>query len=160
MSELSERVRRSRQAGFSLIELLIVIAIILVILAIALPQVNKSLMNANEMAAVKQIHTIQTGQTQYYSQFGKYAASLKELGPPAGGAAGPAASDLIPGSLSSGTHSGYTFTVSGSAEGYAITANPVAFNSTGRRTFYSDQSLVIRQNWGNQAANATSEDFK
>src|SRR5436190_6279257 len=94
---LSLRKRRVLQRGFSLIELLIVIAIILIILSIALPQMSKSRMQAQEMAAVAQIGTIQKAQVQYYSQFGQYATSLTQLGPPSssGAAEGPQASGLI-----------------------------------------------------------------
>ena len=73
---------------------LIVIAIILIIAAIAvLPKMNKQIMAAHEMAAIRMIGTIHQGETQYYSQFGKYAQNLSELGPPASGAAGPASAE-------------------------------------------------------------------
>src|SRR4051812_6043073 len=104
----SIRNRRRNQRGFSLIELLIVIAIILIILSIALPQMSKSRMNAQEMAAVAEIGTINKQQIQYYSQYNQYATSLSQLGPPAtaGAAEGPQAAGLIPGSLASGSTGG------------------------------------------------------
>jgi type IV pilus assembly protein PilA len=117
-------------------------------------------MHAQEMAAIRQITAIHTAQTQYMSQFGKYAESLLQLGPPASGAAGPAAADIIPGDLASGIKTGYKFTVEPTKEGYSVTAVPQAFGSTGRRTFFSDQTLVIRQNWGAEPANAQSEEIK
>src|SRR5690242_4349573 len=99
-SVLSRRDRLRREGGFSLIELLIVIAIILIILAIALPKFNAARMNAQETAAISQIKTIHTAEVQYYSEFGRYASTLAELGPPTGGGtAGPAAADLIPDNL-------------------------------------------------------------
>src|SRR5436305_6764308 len=73
--------RQRRRRGFSLIELLIVISIILIIAAIAIPKLNNQLMAAHEMAAIRQITTIHQAETQYYSQFGKYATALTELGP-------------------------------------------------------------------------------
>jgi type IV pilus assembly protein PilA len=150
-----------RDAGFSLIELLIVVAIILIILAIALPQVNKIQMNAREMAAVAQIRTLLTAQTQYMSQFGRYATTLAELGPASGGASeGPSAAGLIPQSLATGTNSGYNFTLAGSAGGYALVAVPVAFNNTGRRTFFADQSGIIHENWGQEPATQQSPEIK
>src|SRR5688500_15746936 len=114
--------RRRRRFGFSLMELLIVIAIILIILTIAVPKLDKARMHSQEMAAIRQMGTIHTAQTQYYSQFGKYALTLPELGPPASGQAGPAAADLIPGDLALGTKTGYKFAITATPTGYAITA--------------------------------------
>jgi type IV pilus assembly protein PilA len=152
--------KNSRRRGFSLIELLIVIAIILVIVSIAVPQYNKQMMSAHETAAIQTIQTIHAVETQYYSQFGRYAVSLTELGPPASGAAGPAAADLISKDLAEGKKSGYVFTVQGTQTGYAISAVPESFNSSGRRTFYSDQTLVVRNNWSQEPANASSPEIK
>jgi prepilin-type N-terminal cleavage/methylation domain-containing protein len=152
--------RRRNRAGFSLVELLIVIAIILIILATALPKFNAARMNAQEMAAIRQIQTINTMQTQYLSQFGRYAASLAELGPPASGSPGPSGADLIPGDLAAGTKTGYNFTVQPTPAGYTVTAVPVTFGSTGRRTFFSDHTMVVRENWGAEPANATSKEIK
>jgi prepilin-type N-terminal cleavage/methylation domain-containing protein len=161
MSLRSSRTNlRRRQRGFSLIELLIVIAIILVIAAIAAPKLNSARMHSQEMAAIRQINTIHTAQTQYMSQFGKYAENLAQLGPPQSGAAGPAASDLIPGDLALGEKTGYIFSVGPTKEGYTVNANPKTFNNTGRRTFYSDQTLVIRENWGAEPATVQSKEIK
>jgi type IV pilus assembly protein PilA len=153
-------MRRRSRAGFSLVELLIVIAIILIILAVALPKLDKARMHSQEMAAIRQIGTIHTAQTQYFSQFGRYATSLAELGPPASGAAGPSGADLIPGDLAAGLKTGYQFTVQGTPTGYHVNANPTTFGSTGRRTFFSDQSMVIRENWGQEPASPTSKEIK
>ena len=152
--------RQRRRRGFSLIELLIVIAIILVIVTIAVPQYNKQMMSAHETAAIQAIQTIHAVETQYYSQFGRYAVSLAELGPPASGAAGPAAADLISKDLTEGKKSGYVFTVSATPTGYAVSAVPESFNSSGRRTFYSDQTLVVRNNWSQEPATISSAELK
>jgi type IV pilus assembly protein PilA len=149
-----------RRRGFSLIELLIVISIILIIAAIAVPKMNKQLMLAREQAAIRQIGTIHQGETQYYSQFGKYAQSLAELGPPASGAPGPSAADIIPKNLADGKNSGYLFTVVGSPTGYSITANAETFNSTGSRNFFSDQTLVIRQSFTAEPATVNSPELR
>jgi type IV pilus assembly protein PilA len=156
--EQSRQRRRAR--GFSLIELLIVIAIILIILTIAVPKLSVAQMNAREMAVVREIQTVNTAQAQYMSQFGKFAATMAELGPPSSGGPGPAAADLIPGSLASGEKDGYTFTLAASPSGYTLNVNPKVFNSSGRRTFYSDQNMIIHQNWSAEAANASSPEMK
>jgi prepilin-type N-terminal cleavage/methylation domain-containing protein len=150
-----------RQAGFSLIELLIVIAIILIILAIALPRLGRARMYAQEMGAMRTITTIHTGQAQYFSQFGKFAGTLTELGPPASGAAGPAAADLIPAGLATtGEGSGYKYVLAVNATGYTVSATPTAFGVTGGRTFYSDQSLTIHQHSGQEPAAASDPEVK
>lgn len=155
------RRRRSAESGFSLIELLIVIAIILIILAIALPKFNQARMNAQETAAIRQIDTIHQAEVQYYSQFGRYATTLAELGPPAGGgAAGPAAADLISDTLAKGENTGYVFSLKSTPTGYSVEAVPKAYNNSGRRTFYSDQTLVMHQNWGQEPATAQSPELK
>ena len=158
-SPSSERRRRSSR-GFSLIEIMIVVAIILVIATIAIPKINASRMFAHETAAIGNMKAVHAAQTQYFSQFGKYAASLAELGPPTGGNAGPTAADLISTDLAKGQKNGYQFTVTGGPGGYTIVAVPIAFNNTGRRTFFSDQSLSIRQNWGAEPANAQSQEVQ
>jgi type IV pilus assembly protein PilA len=157
---MPETKHRPSQRGFSLIELLIVIAIILIIAAIAVPKFSATQMNAHEMAAVRQIQTIHTAQIQYYSQFQKYASSLAELGPPTSGAAGPQAADLLPKGLAEGKASGYVFNLQAAPTGYAVTAVPEAFNSTGRRTFFSDHTQVIHQNWTQEPATVNSPEFR
>jgi type IV pilus assembly protein PilA len=151
--------RRAAERGFTLIELMIVIAIILIIAAIAVPKLSNQRQNAQEMAAIQQIRTLHQSLIQYYGQFGRYANSLAELGPPASGSPGPQASDLIPKSLADGRGTGYLFTLTGTPSGYTINANPEQFGSSGRRTFYSDQSGVVRQNWGQEPATANSPEL-
>jgi type IV pilus assembly protein PilA len=156
-----DRYRRpARTRGFSLIELLIVIAIILIILAIAVPKLGSARMNATETVVIREIQTIHQAQTQYMSQFGQYATTLAQLGPQASGGPGPQAADLIPSSLASGEKDGYTFVMTATPQGYTINANPKVYNSTGRRTFFSDQGMAIRQNWSQEPANASSPELK
>jgi len=153
-------LRRRATRGFSLIELLIVIAIILIILAIAVPKLGSARMNANEMAVVRELQTITSMETQYMSQFGTYATTLAQLGPPASGGPGPQAADLIPASLAAGDKDGYLFTLTATPQGYTLNANPKSYNSTGRRTFFVDQSMIIHQNWSADPATASSPEFK
>jgi type IV pilus assembly protein PilA len=148
--------RRSRRRGFTLIELLIVIAIIVVLISYAAPKFSSYMMSARETAAMGAIRTINTAQAQYSSQFGRFAASLTELGPPTSGQSGPAAADLIPADLAQGLKGNYKFVVELTPTGYRVVATPVAYNNSGRRSFYSDETMVLRQNWGPDPATANS----
>ena len=149
-------LRRDRR-GFSLIELLIVIAIILIIASIAIPKLTEARKAAYEMSAIKSLNTVNTAQIQYFSTYGRYAQTLDELGPPPGsGAPSPGAADLIPGSLASGLHQGYVFTMVGTPAGYTINADPQAA-STGTRHFFSDHSATIRHNFGQPASESDPE---
>jgi type IV pilus assembly protein PilA len=150
---------RSQRRGFSLIELLIVIAIILIIITIAVPKYNRTQMYMRETAAIKAVQTIHQMEVQYQSQYGKYATSLAELGPPASGAASPASADLIGNDLAQGLKQGYKFTVTGVPGGYQVNATPETYGSSGSRAFYSDQTMVIRENYGPEPATANSKEL-
>ena len=119
--------------------------------SIAVPRPDRARMFSQETAAIGAIRTIHTMQVQYFSQYGRYAASLKELGPPAG---------LADRELVSGTKAGYMFTMVGNASGYAIHAGPESFGKTGSRTFYSDQTMTIRQKYGQAPATVNSPELK
>jgi type IV pilus assembly protein PilA len=145
-----------KRSGFSLIELLIVIAIILIIVTIAVPNLNNARIHASETAAIGAIRAIHEAQVQYFSTYKRFAATLAELGPPTSGASSSAAADLIQEDLASGTKGGYKFVVMATPSGYTISANPVAFGSSGRRTFYSDTNMTLRQNSGPDPAGPSS----
>jgi type IV pilus assembly protein PilA len=154
------RTTRQRRRGFTLIELLIVISIILVILAIAVPKMNTQMQGAREMAVIREIGSIHQAETQYYSQFGKFAGSLSQLGPPVSGADGPEAANILPKVLADGKKNGFIYTLAATSTGYAVTAVPESFGNSGRRTFYSDQTLVVRNNWGPEPATPASPEIK
>ena len=146
-----------KQKGFSLIELLIVVAIILIIAAIAIPNLLRSRMAANEASAVGSMRSINTAEVTYSSTFpdSGYAALLANLGgtvaqctPPA--LAGIANACLIDPILSLAvSKSGYQFTAAGGGAvngintTFASTGTPATIGQTGNRGFGSDQSGVI-----------------
>jgi len=157
---VNRRLNR-RRFGFSLIELLIVITIIVIILTVAVPRLTKARMYAQEMAAIQAIKAMHQAESLYYSQYGKFATSLAELGPPTGGAAdGPAAANLIQEDLATGEKQGYRFTLTASPGGYVINAAPLVFGTNGSRTFWSDQTMTVRQHYGQEPATASSEMMK
>jgi type IV pilus assembly protein PilA len=154
----------ARADGFSLIELLIVVAVILVIAAIAIPNLLRAKMAAHEASAVSSIHALNTAEISYattYPTIG-FSALLADLGQGGGGGCPgtPVASCYIDVALASGTKAGYTFTyiqntTSSPSLGYTINADPVVPGVTGQRHFYSDQSNVTRYN---QSASASPTD--
>lgn len=154
MFQVRKRTGSPRNSGFSLIELLIVIAIILIILAVALPKLTSARRYAQEMAATKAITTIHTAETQYYSQYGQYATSLAQLGPPASGTPGPNGAELIDRDLASGEKGGFKFVLQQTPTGYALAVNPTAFGTSGTHTYFSDQSMAIHVHNGQEPATA------
>src|ERR1700681_988342 len=101
---------RFKSRGFSLIELLIVVTIILIISAIAIPNLIKSKIQANETAAVGTLRTLTESTVMYWTTYNGYPHALSDLGPSGGGTnASSAAADLIDSTLASGVKSGYKF---------------------------------------------------
>ena len=151
------------QEGFSLIELLIVVAIIMVIASISIPNLLRSKMSANEAGAVEALRTLNSTSVIYATTYGGYPHKLSDLGPAAGSSTpSSSAADLVDSALATGIKSGYQFTysvVSSDAGGYvvsyAVTANPVTVGVTGQRYFFTDDSGTIRFNNGGPA-NSTS----
>jgi type IV pilus assembly protein PilA len=154
---------RTRRKGFSLIELLIVVTIILIIAAIAIPNLVRNKIQANETAAVGSLRALTESALLYSNTYGGFPHALSDLGPaPGGSGASSASADLIDSVLASGIKSGYRFVYtagttdpSGNVLSYTITATPVAPGSTGQRSFFTDQSGTIR-NTSSGNADATS----
>jgi prepilin-type N-terminal cleavage/methylation domain-containing protein len=150
---------RERQKGFSLIELLIVVAIILVIAAFAIPALLRSKIAANHSSAVGSLRSLNTSCTAYSTSYGQYPAALGNLGPMgSGGAPDSTSADLIDMVLASGMKSGYTFiyTPGAANQSYTLTATPIALGTTGQNMYFTDQSGVIRMDTSGSGASATS----
>ncbi|HEX8818265.1 MAG TPA: prepilin-type N-terminal cleavage/methylation domain-containing protein [Terriglobales bacterium] len=150
-----------KQKGFSLIELLIVVAIILIIAAIAIPNLLRARIAANESSSVSSVRTINTGQATYNMTFPTtgYSGTLAALGPSAAtgcAAAGPTAANacLIDWVLSQANavataKSGYYFAIGNPAggppnTGYTVGSAASSFNVSGVRGFCSNEDGVIR----------------
>ncbi len=145
--------------GFSLIELLIVVAIILIIAAIAIPNLLRSRIAANQASAVGSLRTLNTSEVTYSSTYNVgFTATLSYLGPTTSTVPTSTAAGLIDSVLAVGSKSGYSFTYSpgptdstGRINEYAFTAVPIT-TSTGTNYYFTDQSGVIRQNSTTTAA--------
>ena len=150
-----------KEKGFSLIEIMIVVAIILIIAAIAIPNLLRARISANETSAMGSLRAIYAGATTYFTTYADgYPPALINLGPPPVGANPSCArADLIDNLLATGTRSGYTFAYAGAnavvgpplgcAAGwnnYTFNANPSIVNVTGLRRFYMDKSGLSRFN--------------
>ena len=148
-------MKNQRQNGFSLVELLIVVSVILVITGIAVPSLLKARMVANEASAVGSLRSIDIAEVNYsVSSNTGYSSDLGELG-----AAGLVDSTLANSGVTpkSGYRNTYSVTsVGGNNVGYTINADPMKRGTNGQLSFFTDQSGVIRAN-ASRPANITDQ---
>src|SRR3954470_11673863 len=157
-----------QQRGFSLIELLIVVAIILIIASIAIPSLINTKIVANEAAAVTTLNTIRSAEATYIAQYPEvgFADAMEKLGPPATASAQPDATHagLLDEVLAiKKSKSGYNYQLAGAASGtppivhsYTATASYQS-TTTGRRNFCMNETGVVRAQSGGTACDpATS----
>jgi prepilin-type N-terminal cleavage/methylation domain-containing protein len=139
-------ISMKRTQGFTLIELMIVVAIIAIIAAIAIPSLLNARKAGNEASAISSMRTLTTVNEQYRTRFQSYAGSLANL----------SASGYIDSVLGSGTKSGYGFTYAGAANTWTTSTVPTTAGTTGDRGFFVDQSGVIRFSASGAATSASN----
>jgi len=139
-----------RETGFTLMEMLIVIAIILIIAAVTIPSLTNAKMNANEASAVASVRAINQMEAAYQAAYGGFAETLGNLGGADPCVKSSTTACLLDQSLAGGVKSGYNFAAVGGdpANGvdtsYVVGAAPVVFDRTGKRLFCSTDKNVIR----------------
>jgi type IV pilus assembly protein PilA len=146
---------RTHEAGFTLVELLIVMSVILILMTLAVPAMQKVIKKGNETSAIASMRDLNTQEGVYNSDFPThgFACTLAAMGGKEGsGAPTPEAAQLIPEDLASGNKSGYTFNVScgtkvtvnnqDQATSYSLTAVPNTVGKTGDRGFCSDGNEI------------------
>lgn len=142
MLSLARRRRRPEaEAGFTLMELLIVISIMLILMLIAIPNMLNLKASANETSAMQSLHAIYEAQLQYNSNYpaNGYACSLSALGGDAtAGAPNPTSAQLLPHNLAAGQKDGYTFSITNCSKSTAT-------NSNGQDTYISYEAIAVPQ---------------
>ncbi len=146
-----------RPNGFTLMELLIVISIMLILMLIAIPNFTKMKATANETSAINSLQAIYKSQIQYQTTYPSngFACSLQSLGgDPKTGPPSPTSAQLIQGDLAAGVKAGYTFNIVNCTKvtvnntdqitGFEVTAVPQAVGKTGNRGFCIDQFSEIK----------------
>ena len=151
-----------KQRGFSLIELLIVVAIILIISAIAIPSYLRSRMQANEASAVGSLRMVNTSAVTYSSTYLNvgFPTNMADMGGANPCTATSTTACILEDSIAQGTKSGYSFLWVGDGAtpsvSYSLTATPLNVGGSGQRQFCTDQAGVIRYDPSGAGCNAAS----
>ena len=128
-------MKRARK-GFTLVEIMIVVAIIVLLAAIAIPSLLRSRLNANEAASLSALRTVSSSAQSFRAANPAFPTNLNSLS-----SATPAYIDAV---LGAGSKQGYTFGLTGTTNTFTATARPATFQTTGVRGFFVDESGVIR----------------
>jgi len=154
MTTMQKRYRRQRPNGFTLMELLIVISIMLILMLLAVPSYKKFRIHSNELSAISSLKTIQQAQMMYQTNYKRvgYACDMKSLGGDDAAKSTATSSGMIPGDLATGSKDGYRFTVACPSKTddsapnvtYTVQALPASVGSTGNRGFCMDESGTVK----------------
>lgn len=149
----------AKRDGFSVIELVIVVAIIMVILVIALPGLLHTTIARNQGAALASLRIINAAEFTYKSTYNTgYSSTLAQLGPPTSGNPSPNVAGLVDAGVASGRKSGYVFTYTAAApadgviQHYTLTADPITPGATGQTFYFTDESNKIHVNSSHPAS--------
>ena len=125
---------RPGQCGFTLIELMLVVAVISIIMAIAIPSFLNARMSANEASAISTMKAVVTVNEQYNVRFGSYASSMSNL----------RSEGYLDSSVADPTKAGYTFSYGSTGMTFTFNGDPSSPGQSGTRYFFADESGVIR----------------
>lgn len=157
MGIVLENRKRRLEAGFTLMELLIVMSVILILMAVAIPNYMNMRSQANETAAMEELRTLNSAEIQYQTNYpgNGFSCNLSQLGgDPKSGPPSPTGAQLIPADLASGFKSGYLFALTNCTKvtvnnadvytSFEVTAVPQSVGKTGHRGFCMDQTGEIK----------------
>lgn len=136
----------NRTSGFTLVELMLVVAVLSILAALSLPSLISARKSGNEAATISSLRTLSTVNNSYRVRFQSYASGLADL----------TAVGYVDSVLGSGTKSGYSFTYSGATDAWSVAASPILPGTTGDRGFFIDDSGVIRFSSSGAATSASS----
>lgn len=135
----------NKSSGFTLVELMVVVAVLSIIAALSLPSLVSARKAGNEAATISSLRTLSTVNIAYRMRYQSYASSLAAL----------TTVGYVDSVLGSGTKSGYTFAYSAATDSWSVTASPILPGTTGDRGFFVDDSGVIRFSGSGAATSAS-----